>query len=549
MRNEWFIPLSVAVVGIVTSLLLLYSHDGYALLYYGDSVSHLVGSRKIVDWENPGLEQIGTVWLPLPHILFLVPSLIDPLFTTGLAGTVISLPSLAFTTLLIYRVMRDQGSIIHPSTKDHRIAYLLALLYAFNPNMMYLGIVAMTEALFMLFLVASIYYFQRWLLQGCSTRNLLLCSLFISLATLCRYESWFLPILLIAVVFTSAVRNRSKDNELQLLPIITSLLSTTGIAIWLAWNYYIYGDPFEFSNAEYYSAAWYAIHNQYHERYFMNPLNVFSVYMYNTIHLYGPLLLTGITGGYSIYHRSAKDRMGVMMIIILLLFLLLPPTFTIVSMLIGVGEMDYAYNSRFTILLAPLLFITTFLFLNRLSVYRWYIITPLLLLLVLWNPLFLRLGVVTYIDAYAGYSTKDTQLAVDAGEALRSLYDRGRIMILAGSILEHRIMITSNIALNRFDEMADHSTWKDSFKSPWLYDRWLIISKRPVHDATNVITHWLEREEELLMHYKVVYENENYKIMRLIVLVTINEYYSNNSNSSSSNRQESLFYNAPTYPR
>lgn len=519
VKNEWFLPLSVAVVGIVTSSLLLYSHDRYALLYYGDSVSHLVGSRKIIDWENPGLEQIGTVWLPLPHILLLAPSLIDPLFTTGLAGTVISLPSLAFTTLLIYRVMRDQGSIIHLSTQDHRIAYLLALLYAFNPNMMYLGIVAMTEAPFMLFLVASIYYFQRWLLQGgCSTRNLLLCSLFISLATLCRYESWFLPILLIAVAFTFAVRNRSKDSRLPLLPIIIPLLSTTGIAIWLVWNYHIYGDPFEFSNAEYYSAAWHAMHNQYHERYFMNPLNVMSVYMYNTIHLYGPLLLTGITGvGYLIYHRSAKGRRGIMAMItiILLLFLLLPPTFTIVSMLIGVGEMDYVYNSRFTILLAPLLFIMTFLFLNRLSVYRWHIIAPLLLLLVLWNPLLLRLGVVTYMDAYAGYSTRDTQLAVDAGEALRSLYDGGRIMILAGSILEHRIMITSNIALNRFDEMADHSTWKDSFKSPWLYDEWLIISKRPVHDATNVITHWLEREDELLMHYKLVYENENYRIMRL----------------------------------
>ncbi len=502
----------VTVVGIVTSLL-LYSYDRYALLYYGDSVSHLVSSRKIVDWEDPGLKQIGTVWLPLPHILLLAPSLIDPLFTTGFAGTLVSLPSLALTTLYLYKIMRDQ-KMLHNSTQDDRIAYLLALLYALNPNMMYLGMVAMTEAPFMLFLVASIYYFQRWLLQGCSTKDLLLCSSFISLATLCRYESWFIPLLLIAVVSLSVVRNkrRSNGNELSLLPIILSLLSTSGIAIWLAWNYSIYGDPLEFSDAEYYSAAWYAIHNQYHERYFMDPLNVMVVYMYNTVRLYGPLLLTGIVG-YLIYHRVMRGRMGITGIS-LLLYLLLPPTFTIVSMLIGVGEMDYIYNSRFTILLAPLLLTMTSLLLSRVSGYRWYI-TASLLLLLLWNPLLLGLGVVTYMDAYGGYSMRDIQLAVDAGEALRSLYDGGRVMILTGSMLEHRIMITSSIALNRFDEMADHSTWKDSFRSPWLYDEWLIISKRPVHDATNVITHWLEREDELLMHYRVVYENENYRIMRL----------------------------------
>lgn len=508
MKSEWFLPLSVAVVGIVTSSLLLYSHDRYVLLYYGDSVSHLVGSRKIVDWENPGFEQIGTVWLPLPHILLLAPSLIDHLFTTGLAGTMVSLPSLALTTLLLYRIIRDHNM---PPSKDNRMAYLLALLYAFNPNIMYLGLVAMTEAPFMLFLVASAYYFQRWLLHG-SIACLLLSSSFISLATLSRYESWFIPIFLILALIYARYRSNIKGPSLQHILLSTSL-SISGIVIWLSWNYYMYGDPLEFSNAEYYSAAWYAIHNKYHERYFMQPWNIISVYMFNTVLLYGPLLFTGIAG-YRIYSKSVKDvqRELRLKLRLISLLLLLPPTFTIISMLIGVGEMDYVYNSRFTILLAPLLLIMTFSFFfsNKLSRHRWHIVA-----LLLWNPIILIFGVLTYMDAYGGYSTKDTQSAVDVGEYLRSYYDEGRIMTLTGSGLGHRIMITSGIALNKFDEMADYSTWKDSFKSPWLYDRWLIISKRPVHDATSVITYWLEREDELLLYYKIVYENDNYKIMRL----------------------------------
>ncbi|GBC73559.1 hypothetical protein HRbin04_00962 [archaeon HR04] len=496
---KWLFLLLIIIVGIVTSLL-LYHSDRYALLYYGDAVSHLVGSRKLVDWENPGLAQIGTVWLPLPHLLLLAPSLIDPLFTTGFAGTMVSLPSLALTTLLLYRIIRDHNML--PS-KDNRIAYILALLYAFNPNIMYLGLVAMTEALFMLFLVASAYYFQRWLLHG-SIACLLLSSSFISFATLSRYESWFIPIFLILALIYARYRSNIKGPSLQHILLSTSL-SISGIVIWLSWNYYMYGDPLEFSNAEFYSAAWYAIHNKYHERYFMQPLNIISVYMFNTVLLYGPLLFTGIAG-YRIYSKSVKDVKRRMVS----LLLLLPPTFTIISMLIGVGEMDYVYNSRFTILLAPLLLIMTFFFFNKLSRQRWHIVA-----LLLWNPIILIFGVLTYMDAYGGYSAKDTQSAVDVGEYLGSYYDEGRIMTLTGSGLGHRIMITSGIALNKFDEMADYSTWKDSFKSPWLYDRWLIISKRPVHDAKSVITYWLEREDELLLHYKIVYENDNYKIMRL----------------------------------
>ena len=49
----------------------LYSVDERSLLYYGDSVSHLVRAREIVESLNPEPQQIGTVWLPLPHLLLL----------------------------------------------------------------------------------------------------------------------------------------------------------------------------------------------------------------------------------------------------------------------------------------------------------------------------------------------------------------------------------------------------------------------------------------------------------------------------------------------
>jgi hypothetical protein len=98
MRSEKRRPLlifffSVGIGVVFTSY--LYGSDNKALLYYHDSVSHLVRARQLIDYSTPGLEQIGTVWLPLPHLMLLPFSLVDLLFKTGLAGTFVSLPSIA----------------------------------------------------------------------------------------------------------------------------------------------------------------------------------------------------------------------------------------------------------------------------------------------------------------------------------------------------------------------------------------------------------------------------------------------------------------------
>ena len=42
-------------------------HD--ALLNYGDAEAHLHIARRVIDSHRPGLTQLGSVWLPLPHVL------------------------------------------------------------------------------------------------------------------------------------------------------------------------------------------------------------------------------------------------------------------------------------------------------------------------------------------------------------------------------------------------------------------------------------------------------------------------------------------------
>ena len=53
------------------------------MLYYGDADAHLKIARRIVDSQTPGYEQIGTVWLPLLHLLMLPLVRVDACGATG----------------------------------------------------------------------------------------------------------------------------------------------------------------------------------------------------------------------------------------------------------------------------------------------------------------------------------------------------------------------------------------------------------------------------------------------------------------------------------
>src|SRR6185503_5738215 len=124
---------------------------------------------------------------------------------------------------------------------------------------------------------------------------------------------------------------------------------------------------------------------------------------------------------------------------------------------------------------------------------------------------FIPQGVITLDDATGGFNVKDNRLAIETGEKLKTIYDgSGKIIVLTGSGIEQRIMITSGLPLRQFDEIIEGSTWKPSFKEPWLYDSWMIISNHPASDAQNTTQYWLDRMDIIKQHYVPVYQNEIY---------------------------------------
>jgi hypothetical protein len=77
-----------------------------ATLYFGDAEAHLDIARRIVDSRTPGWSQIGTTWLPLPHLLMIPLVRNDWLWQTGLAGAVTSGFCMAVAATFLFSAAR-----------------------------------------------------------------------------------------------------------------------------------------------------------------------------------------------------------------------------------------------------------------------------------------------------------------------------------------------------------------------------------------------------------------------------------------------------------
>src|SRR5450755_3589741 len=103
-REETTPVVMTAILLGLMALIVCFSR-GYVLLY-GDAVAHLGIARRIFDSRNPGLAQLGGVWLPLPHILILPFIGNIQWWQNGLAGAWPSLACYILGVIGIYRLAR-----------------------------------------------------------------------------------------------------------------------------------------------------------------------------------------------------------------------------------------------------------------------------------------------------------------------------------------------------------------------------------------------------------------------------------------------------------
>jgi hypothetical protein len=175
------------LLGLLAALLgvyavYVYATTGLTLSHY-DAKAHLVVARRILDSLTPGWEQIGAVWLPLPHLLNMIPVQIDWLYRTG--GSAIALSVLAHAV-----AVSSIASLVLLLTASPAGAVLAATIFATNPNILYLQSTPMTESLLFGLTTLQVWLVSRWVMDGSigdSTRAVGWATV---LACLTRYEAW-----------------------------------------------------------------------------------------------------------------------------------------------------------------------------------------------------------------------------------------------------------------------------------------------------------------------------------------------------------------------
>ena len=152
------------------------------VLSHYDARAHLVVARRIIDNITPGWQQIGAVWLPLPHLINAIPAQIDFLYRTGAFASLVSIACFGATAYAAARlVMAATGSPLG--------AFVAAALLALNPNLLYLQATPMTEPMLLASLFLVVLWLYEWVPLNQDAVPLRL-ALALLAAMLTRYEAW-----------------------------------------------------------------------------------------------------------------------------------------------------------------------------------------------------------------------------------------------------------------------------------------------------------------------------------------------------------------------
>jgi hypothetical protein len=146
---------------------------------------------------------------------------VDTFWVTGLAGAIPSAICFVLAGLLLFLIGRHVYDC-------EQAAWVAVLLFALNPNLLYLQALAMTEAIFVCAVLLTLYASLK--------EKAWLAGVGLLAATLTRYEGWFLIPFVCLYFFW---RDRWAG-------IVVGLIASIGPVYWLAHNYVFHGDALDF---------------------------------------------------------------------------------------------------------------------------------------------------------------------------------------------------------------------------------------------------------------------------------------------------------------
>src|SRR6266566_4843042 len=246
VRDLWLVA-TIVTACVMSIVACWYYFRQREILLYQDGLSHMRISRSVFDNLTPGLAQLGSVWLPLPHVLMWPFIWNDYLWHSGLAGSFVSMPCYVIAAICIFLSARRL-------TQSSSASFIGTLAFILNSNVLYLQSIPLSETVCIATSALTAYFFLCWVQDG-KLQQLILVAVCAFFATLARYDGWALFVGVTCFVVLVGLMRRQGWHQIRANLVVFGVLGGLGIVLWLLWNKVIFGDPLYFQKGLYSSQA------------------------------------------------------------------------------------------------------------------------------------------------------------------------------------------------------------------------------------------------------------------------------------------------------
>jgi len=504
---------SLLLAALVTALLgmaaLFWSYHSNLVLAYNDASSHLNIARRIVDSRTPGVVQLGTVWLPVPHVLLQPFIYNDFLWQTGLAGSILGL--LCFETSAIALFLS-----IRLITGRELAAWVGLAVFVCNPNCFYIHTTALTEPVLIMGMTVSSYFLLRWDKYG-DTSDLLLAGFPALVAVGSRYEGWSFALAATALVFVGAYRRWHDSLRAQALTLSWLLLPLYAMFLWFFYNWLIFGNPLAFQQGQVTEivkessrlAGGYGAKGHL--------ALAFKIFTWTTIDVAGGLLIICALAGIACYVGTTRLRPDSLMPFVLLAAY----PFNIAMLWLGQTlvttpqtDPQNFFNMRYGVVLMPGIALFVGYLADTLCRRRWSPLVGILMVALLlgqgfiWSTGWPRSAVVV-ADGLAQMTA--TNVSTQAADYLHHHYAGGAILMDANN--HAKFVLQSKIDLRQYLDSYSGVLWNEALAAPAAHATWVVLQPDVAGDR---VTQVFARNSDLSHQFALQFRSDGYAIYRRV---------------------------------
>ncbi len=468
LKSMVFVLMAISVYSFI-----YYYFNGLGLAY-NDARSHLDIGRRVVEGLNTGIAQLGSVWLPLTHILMIPTVWNDFMWHSGLAGAIQSMIAFTGTGVLIYRFLKEINVGLWGR-------FFAVAIFAANINILYLQSTAMTELVLLGTMMAGSYYLLLWFKID-KLLYLILAAFWVMLSTLVRYDGWFL-LFFSAVLILGYVWRKKNYKTAEGTTILFIALAGFGVALWFLWNFLIFKDALYFIFGPY---SAYSQQSQLEQAGVLstkhNLIYSLKIYFYALAFNSGALIVILGFAGAVVLWLDKKIAFSVRLATVVLIA---PLIFNILALYLGHSVLyvqglsgNSLFNVRYGIMLMPSFAIFIGYLVERLSKMR-FTFMSLIGFTIIFS--FLSADAVTIDDARIGSSQKNvTEVSGWLRENAKSA--AGFILISAAS--HDSIIFSSGLPMKKFIHEGTGAYYNSALINPDRWARWIVMRSYSDNDST-----------------------------------------------------------------